>query len=40
MAEPPLFTLGEFKARITLDDVLDANEALDLKDALSRKDDR
>lgn len=40
MAEPPLYTLGEFKTTITLDDVLDANEALDLKDALSRKEDR
>ena len=37
LADPPIYTQGDLKAWVTLSDVLDAHEALDLKSALAEK---
>lgn len=37
MADPPVYTLADLKTRITLKDVFDAHEMLDLKGAMSEK---
>ncbi|WP_164470483.1 MULTISPECIES: hypothetical protein [unclassified Aureimonas] len=37
MAEPPAYTLADLRSWVTLDDVLDANEMLDLKAAMAEK---
>lgn len=36
-ADPPLCTLVEIKTALTIDDVADLHEILDLKDALSAR---
>lgn len=37
MADPPVYTLSDLKTRITLKDVFDAHEMLDLKGAMGEK---
>ena len=37
LADPPIYTQGDLKAWVTLSDVLDAHEVLDLKSALAEK---
>jgi hypothetical protein len=37
MADPPVYTLMDLKTRITLMDVFDAHEMLDLKGAMNEK---
>lgn len=37
LAEPPLYSQMDLKTRVTLKDVLDAHEALDLKAAMGEK---
>jgi hypothetical protein len=35
LAEPPIYTMGDLRKWVTLVDVLDAHEALDLKGAMA-----
>jgi len=37
LAEPPLFTMRDLKEWLTLSDLLDAHEALDLKAAMQER---
>lgn len=37
MSDPPVYTLVDLKTRITLKDVFDAHEMLDLKGAMAEK---
>ena len=37
VAEPPVYTLADLREWVTLSDVLDAHEALDLKEAMREK---
>jgi hypothetical protein len=37
LAEPPLYLPGDLKVWVTLSDVLDCHEALDLKEAMHEK---
>lgn len=37
LADPPLYTLHDLKTWVTLVDVYDANEALDLKSAMAER---
>lgn len=37
MADPPLYSVADLSTVITLDDVFDAHEALDLREAAARK---
>ncbi len=37
MAEPPLCTLSDLKTSLTLDDLLDLHEVLDLKEAAAEQ---
>lgn len=38
LADPPLYTVADLKTWVTIADVFDAHEALDLKAALAEKD--
>ncbi|WP_168990516.1 hypothetical protein [Aureimonas flava] len=35
LAEPPIYTLADLRQWVTIADVMDANEALDLKAAMA-----
>jgi hypothetical protein len=37
LADPPLYFPGDLKVWVTISDVLDCHEALDLKEAMSEK---
>jgi len=37
LAEPPLFTMRDLKEWVTLTDLMDAHEALDLKAAMQER---
>ena len=37
LAEPPLFTMRDLREWVTLTDLMDAHEALDLKAAMQEK---
>jgi hypothetical protein len=37
LAEPPLYLPGDLKTWVTISDVLDCHEALDLKEAMHEK---
>lgn len=37
MSEPPLYTLKDLREWVALDDVFDAHEALNLKEAMAEK---
>lgn len=37
MAEPPLFTMRDLREWVTLTDLMDAHEALDLKAAMQER---
>lgn len=37
VADPPIYTLGDLRSWVTLHDVLDAHEALDLKAAIHER---
>lgn len=38
ISDPPMYSMRDLKTWVTLADVLDAHEALDLRHALSEKD--
>lgn len=37
LADPPIYTQGDLRSWVTLSDVLDAHEALDLKEAMHER---
>jgi hypothetical protein len=37
LADPPIYTMHDLKSWVTLADVYDANEALDLRSAMSER---
>ena len=37
LAENPIYTLGDLKTWVTLKDVYDANEAMDLRSAMAER---
>lgn len=37
MAEPPVYTLADVRSWVTVNDVMDAHEALDLKAAMAER---
>lgn len=37
LADPPVFTMGDLRTWVTLTDLLDAHEALDLKSAMQER---